>query len=63
MRPMHPHVDYVTNPGSSADPLRFLLDALEQPGALLLLGTGAVGTIGLVLAWARWRPLEARGDA
>ena len=53
------HVDYVTDPGGSNDPTRFLLDALRQPGALLLLAVGLVLTIGLVLAWARWRPMEA----
>ena len=55
---MYPHVDYVTDPGGSIDPVGFVLDALGQPGAILLLGSGLVVTIGLVLAWARWRPLE-----
>lgn len=59
MRPMHPHVDYVTDPAGSDDPIGFLLDALGEPGAILLLATGLVLTIGMVLAWARWRPLEA----
>lgn len=53
------HVDYVTDPGGSTDPIRFLLDALAIPGAVGLLLAGALTTLGLVLAWARWRPLEA----
>lgn len=53
------HVDYVTEPGSSADPIGFLLDALGMPGAIPLLLAGALVTAGLVVAWARWRPLEA----
>lgn len=59
---MHPtiaHVDYVTDPEGSADPIGFLLDALGSPGAVPLLLVGALVTIGLLLAWARWRPLEA----
>jgi uncharacterized membrane protein YphA (DoxX/SURF4 family) len=52
------HVDYVTEPGSSPDPLAFVLDALAQPGSLLILGAGAVVTIAAIVAWARWRPLE-----
>lgn len=56
---MHPHVDYVTDPAGSTDPIAFLLDALAQPGAVVLLAAGLVVTVGLVLAWARWRPLEA----
>lgn len=59
---MHPpiaHVDYVTEPGGSPDPIGFLLDALGSPGAVPLLLTGALLTLGVVLAWARWRPLEA----
>lgn len=53
------HVDYVTDPGESPDPIGFVLDALAAPGTLLLLllgfGIVAVG----VLAYARWRPMEA----
>jgi uncharacterized membrane protein YphA (DoxX/SURF4 family) len=52
------HVDYVTDPGASSDPIGFLLETLAQPGALALLLAGAVVAIGLVLAWAWWRPLE-----
>lgn len=53
------HVDYVTDPESSSDPIGFLLDALAQPGSLLILLTGALVVAGLLLAWARWRPLES----
>jgi uncharacterized membrane protein YphA (DoxX/SURF4 family) len=53
------HVDYVTDPEGSPDPIGFLLDALSTPSSLLLLGLGATVVVGLVLAWARWRPLEA----
>jgi uncharacterized membrane protein YphA (DoxX/SURF4 family) len=52
------HVDYVTDPERSPDPIGFLLDALAEPAALLILGVGTVVVIGIVLAWARWRPLE-----
>jgi uncharacterized membrane protein YphA (DoxX/SURF4 family) len=52
------HVDYITDPESSPDPIGFLLDALAQPGSLLLIGAGAVVVMGALLAWARWRPME-----
>jgi len=58
MPPPIAHVDYVTDPSASADPIGFLLDALGSPGAIPLLLAGALVTLGLVLAWARWRPLE-----
>ncbi|HET9417235.1 MAG TPA: DoxX family protein, partial [Candidatus Limnocylindria bacterium] len=53
------HVDYVTDPEGSPDPIGFLLDALADPANLLILGIGAVVVLAAVLAWARWRPLEA----
>jgi uncharacterized membrane protein YphA (DoxX/SURF4 family) len=53
------HVDYVTDPERSADPIGFLLEVLGMPGAIPLLLVGLVVTLGLVVAWARWRPLEA----
>jgi uncharacterized membrane protein YphA (DoxX/SURF4 family) len=53
------HVDYVTDPEASTDPIGFLLNTLGDPGNALILGVGAIAVIGLVLAWARWRPLEA----
>jgi uncharacterized membrane protein YphA (DoxX/SURF4 family) len=52
------HVDYVTDPEPSPDPLGFLLDALSLPGSPLLIGVGAVALLAVALAWARWRPLE-----
>lgn len=52
------HVDYVTDPEVSADPIGFVLDALGQPGSLLLLGIGLLVVLLALLAWARWRPLE-----
>ena len=52
------HVDYITDPESSPDPIRFLLDTLGQPGSLLLLGIGMVVVLAAVLAWSRWRPME-----
>jgi uncharacterized membrane protein YphA (DoxX/SURF4 family) len=60
MRPMNAwHVDYVTDPAESRDPVGFLFETLAQPGTLPILLAGAV-VIGLALAaWARWRPLEA----
>lgn len=58
MTPPIAHVDYVTAPGASADPIGFLLDALGSPGAVPLLLVGALAAAALVLAWARWRPLE-----
>jgi uncharacterized membrane protein YphA (DoxX/SURF4 family) len=59
MPPPIAHVDYVTDPEGSADPIGFLLDALASPGAIALLLIGALVTVGLVLAWTRWRPLDA----
>jgi len=53
------HVDYVTEPEPSPDPIGFLLDALAQPGSLVILLLGGLVVAGAVLAWARWRPLEA----
>ena len=61
-RPTTAHVDYVTDPDSSGDPIGFVLDALAMPGTILLLVIGAVAVIALVLAWARWRPLEEVRD-
>ena len=52
------HVDYVTDPEPSPDPIGFLLDALALPGSPLLIGAGAVSVLAALLAWARWRPLE-----
>lgn len=56
--PPFAHVDYVTDPGASTDPIGFLLDALAQPGTLLALLAGAAVVIGALLVWGRWRPLE-----
>lgn len=53
------HVDYVTDPGSAQDPIGFLLDTLADPFSAALLAGGALVVIGLVLGWARWRPLES----
>lgn len=52
------HVDYITDPESSPDPIGFLLDALGQPGSLLLIGVGMVVVLAAVLAWGRWRPMD-----
>lgn len=52
------HVDYVTDPEGSPDPIGFLLDAMGQAGSLLLLGIGLFVVMLAVLAWARWRPME-----
>jgi uncharacterized membrane protein YphA (DoxX/SURF4 family) len=59
MPPIRAHVDYVTEPGSSPDPIGFLLDTLADPFAASVLVLGALAVIGLLVAWARWRPLEA----
>ena len=60
MRPMlYAHVDYVTDPEASEDPIGFLVDTLSMPGTIPLLVAGMVVTIAVVLAWARWRPLES----
>ncbi len=56
------HVDYVTDPEGSPDPIGFVLDALGQPGSLLLLTIGAIVALALLAAWARWRPLEEARD-
>ena len=52
------HVDYVTDPEDSPDPIGFILDTLAMPGTILLLAIGAVLVLAAVLAWARWRPLD-----
>ena len=52
------HVDYVTDPEGSPDPIGFLFDALAQPDSLLLLGIGLAVVVVALLAWARWRPME-----
>lgn len=52
------HVEYVTDPEPSPDPISFLLDTLAQPGTIPMLLAGFVVVGLLVLAWARWRPLE-----
>ena len=52
------HVEYITDPESSPDPIGFLLDALGQPGSLLLIGAGVIVVLAAMLAWARWRPME-----
>jgi hypothetical protein len=58
MFPPIAHVDYVTDPAASPDPIGFLLATLADPVSLLILVAGAVVVAGLVVAWARWRPLE-----
>lgn len=55
---MQLHVGYVTEEEGSRDPIGFVLDALGDPATLLFLGGGAIVTIALVAAWARFRPLE-----
>jgi uncharacterized membrane protein YphA (DoxX/SURF4 family) len=52
------HVDYVTDPGGVTDPVGFLLDALAMPGSLPILAGGLAVALLLLLAWARWRPME-----
>ncbi|MEO7294637.1 MAG: DoxX family protein [Candidatus Limnocylindria bacterium] len=52
------HVDYVTDPERSSDPIGFVFDALARPGSLLLLGIGLAVVVLALLAWARWRPME-----
>jgi len=59
MQPPIAHVDYVTDPARSTDPIRFVIDALGSPGAVPLLLAGALAVLALAMAWARWRPLEA----
>ncbi len=52
------HVDYVTDPSDSPDPIGFLLDTLADPLSVLVLVLGALVVAGFAVAWARWRPLE-----
>jgi uncharacterized membrane protein YphA (DoxX/SURF4 family) len=52
------HVRYVTDPEPAPDPWGFVLEALSHAGNVLLLAIGAVVVLGLVLAWARIRPME-----
>ena len=56
------HVDYVTDAAGSPDPIGFLLDALAQPGSLLLIVIGMVAALVLLTGWARWRPMEEARD-
>jgi uncharacterized membrane protein YphA (DoxX/SURF4 family) len=58
LRRSHAHVDYVTDPEASPDPIGFVLDALAQPGSLVLVAAGALIVLVAVLVWARWRPME-----
>ncbi len=58
MPPLIAHVDYVTDPEASTDPIGFLLGGLADPGNLLILGGSALILLALVLGWARWRPME-----
>ena len=60
MSPLIAHVDYVTDPDTSADPIGFLVEALAAPGAIPLLVVGLGAILALLAAWARWRPLEDR---
>jgi len=52
------HVDYITDPEPNPDPIAFVLEALGMPGSLPLIGTGVVAVLVVLLAWARWRPLD-----
>jgi uncharacterized membrane protein YphA (DoxX/SURF4 family) len=52
------HVDYVTDPAGSPDPIGFLVDVLADPVSVVVLLAGAAVVVGFVVAWARWRPLE-----
>ncbi len=52
------HVKYITDPVASPDPIGFLLGVLGEPGTIPLLLAGFTGIGLLVIAWARWRPLE-----
>lgn len=52
------HVDYVTDPAGSPDPIGFLVGVLADPVSMAVLLAGAAVVLGIVLAWARWRPLE-----
>jgi uncharacterized membrane protein YphA (DoxX/SURF4 family) len=56
--PLIAHVDYITDPERSPDPIGFLLEALALPSSLLLIGAGMVVVLAAMLAWARWRPME-----
>lgn len=58
LRRPHAHVDYVTDPEASPDPIGFVLDALARPGSLVLLAAGLLIILVALLAWARWRPME-----
>ncbi len=53
------HVDYVTDPTDSPNPVGFLLDTLGEPGNLAVIAVGALVLGAILLAWARWRPGEA----
>ncbi|MEO8246990.1 MAG: DoxX family protein [Chloroflexota bacterium] len=52
------HVRYVTDAEPAPDPLGFLLETLSHVSNVILLGLGALVVLGLVLAWARTRPME-----
>ncbi len=58
-RVLFAHVDYVTDPAGSPDPIGFVVDALSDPSSLVVLIVGAIVVAATVLAWARWRPGEA----
>jgi uncharacterized membrane protein YphA (DoxX/SURF4 family) len=52
------HVDYVTDPEGSPDPIGFLIDALALPGAVPLIALGVVLFVAAVVTWAWWRPMD-----
>jgi uncharacterized membrane protein YphA (DoxX/SURF4 family) len=52
------HVRYVTDPVPAPDPLGFLLETLSHVSNVILLGLGALVVLGLILGWARIRPME-----
>jgi uncharacterized membrane protein YphA (DoxX/SURF4 family) len=52
------HVRYVTDPVPAPDPLGFLLGTLSHVSNVILLGLGALVVLGLILGWARIRPME-----
>ena len=59
LRRPHAHVDYVTDPEASPDPIGFLLDALGAAGIARCCSAPACWSSSRpLLAWARWRPME-----
>jgi len=59
VRPVAAHVRYVSDEGGGPTGLDFIVDVLSDPLNAVLLGGGAVATLGVALAYLQFRPARA----